>query len=120
EQKKVMQALIELSRSTQIPLIATNDVHYTVREDAAVQDVLVCIGTGKTIEDEDRLKFPTDQLYLKSAEEMESLFAHVPEACRNTVEAANKCELELRFGQSILPAFKPIPDGMTAHEYLLK
>ncbi len=120
EQKKVMQALIELSRSTQIPLVATNDVHYTVARGRCGAGCAVCIGTGKTIEDEDRLKFPTDQLYLKSAEEMAQLFAHVPEALPQYGGSGQQCELELRFGQSILPAFKPIPDGMTAHEYLLK
>src|SRR5690606_40068301 len=85
EQKKVMQGLIELSGDTGIPLIATNDVHYIAREDATVQDVLVCIGTGKSIEDEDQIKFPSDQLCLKSAEEMKRLFADVLEAIANTL-----------------------------------
>jgi len=118
EQKKVMQGLIELSQQTDIPLIATNDVHYIAREDQAVQDVLICIGTGKTVEDEDRLRFPSDQLYMKSADEMAKLFAHVPEAIANTVAVAEQCELTLTFGRSILPAFRPIPDGQTAHTYL--
>lgn len=120
EQKQVNQDLIRLSQETGIPLVATNDVHYISREDAEVQDVLICIGTGKTLEDEDRLKFPTDQLYLKSAEEMSRLFAHVPEAIANTVKIAEQCRLELEFGKSILPAFEPIPEGLTAHEYLTK
>lgn len=120
DQKRVMQGLIELSRETGIPLIATNDVHYIAREDATVQDVLICIGTGKTLDDEDRLKFSSDQLYMKSAEEMARLFAHVPEAVENTLRVAESCRLELEFGRTILPAFSPIPDGMTAHQYLTR
>jgi len=119
EQKRVNQELIRLSGETGIPLIATNDVHYISRQDAEVQDVLICIGTGKTIEDQDRLRFASDQLYLKSPEEMARLFAHVPEAIANTLVVADKCNLELTFGRSVLPEFKPIPDGMTAHAYLI-
>lgn len=120
DQKKVMQRMLELSRTTGIPLVATNDVHYIASEDQAVQDVLLCIGTGKTLEDSERLKFPSDQLYLKSSEEMYQLFAHVPEALYNTQRIAEKCQLELKFGQLILPRFEPIPAPMTAEQYLLK
>ncbi|MVP00907.1 DNA polymerase III subunit alpha [Paenibacillus lutrae] len=118
EQKKVMQGMIELSRDTGIPLIATNDVHYVRQPDHVVQDVLLCIGTGKTVDDPQRLKFETSQLYLKSEEEMRSLFAHVPEALDNTVLVADKCRLELEFGKSVLPRFQPIPEQLTAGEYL--
>ncbi|WP_068773529.1 DNA polymerase III subunit alpha [Paenibacillus sp. FJAT-26967] len=118
EQKKVMQGMIELSRDTGIPLVATNDVHYVRQPDHVVQDVLLCIGTGKTVDDPQRLKFETSQLYLKSEEEMRSLFAHVPEALDNTVLVADKCRLELEFGKSVLPRFQPIPEELTAGEYL--
>ncbi|WP_041044842.1 DNA polymerase III subunit alpha, partial [Gordoniibacillus kamchatkensis] len=119
EQKKVMKAMIELSRETGIPLVATNDVHYVHEDDAAVQDVLLCIGTGTTIDDPERkLKPQTSQLYLKNAEAMRSLFAHVPEALDNSVRIAEKCALELEFGRSILPEFRPLPAGLTAGQYL--
>ncbi|WP_217559820.1 DNA polymerase III subunit alpha [Paenibacillus sp. GbtcB18] len=118
EQKKVMQGMIELSRETGIPLVATNDVHYVREQDHVVQDVLLCIGTGKTVDDPQRLKFETSQLYLKSEDEMRKLFAHVPEALDNTLLVAKKCELVLNFDQSILPKFKPIPEGLSAGEYL--
>ncbi|PYI57069.1 DNA polymerase III subunit alpha [Paenibacillus flagellatus] len=120
EQKKVMQAMIALSRETGIPLVATNDVHYVHAEDHVMQDVLICIGTGKTVDDPDRLKFHTEQMYLKSPEEMARLYAHVPEALDNTVRIAEKCALELEFGRSILPEYRPIPDGLTAGRYLRK
>jgi DNA polymerase-3 subunit alpha len=118
EQKKVNQAMIRLSQETGISLVATNDVHYVLPEDHAAQDILLCIGTGKTVEDQDRLKFSSTQLYLKSGDEMAGLFPHVPAAVANTAQVAAKCELKLEFGQSILPRFKPIPEPMTAGEYL--
>jgi DNA polymerase-3 subunit alpha len=118
EQKKVMHSMIELSRETGIPLIATNDSHYVREPDHVVQDILLCIGTGKTVDDPDRLKFSSNQLYLKSDEEMKRLFAHVPEAIANTIVVADRCQLELEFGRSILPRFRPIPEGMSAAEYL--
>ncbi|MBP1993262.1 DNA polymerase III subunit alpha [Paenibacillus eucommiae] len=120
EQKKVMQAMIGLSQETGIPLIATNDAHYIREPDHAVQDILLCIGTGKTVDDPDRLRFSSNQLYLKSGEEMQRLFAHVPEAIANTELVAQRCELVLEFGQSILPRFRPIPEGLSAGEYLLE
>jgi DNA polymerase-3 subunit alpha len=118
EQKKVMQGMIELSRETGIPLIATNDVHYVREPDHVVQDILICIGTGKTVDDPDRLKMGTSQMFLKSDTEMRRLFAHVPEALDATLEVAEKCQLELEFGQSILPRFSPIPEGNSAAGYL--
>ncbi|WP_310549783.1 DNA polymerase III subunit alpha [Paenibacillus glufosinatiresistens] len=118
EQKRVNPKLIALAGELGIGLAATNDVHYLSREDAAMQDVLICIGTGKTVDDEDRLKIGTDQLYLKNDAEMAALFPHVPEAIANTAAIAEKCNLELEFGRHILPAYDPIPDGLDAPAYL--
>ncbi|MCS7463615.1 DNA polymerase III subunit alpha, partial [Paenibacillus doosanensis] len=118
EQKKVMQSMLRLSEDTGVPLIVTNDVHYVREPDAQVQDILLCIGTGKTVDDPERLKFPSTQLYLKSADEMKRLFAHVPQAIENTRIVAKRCNLELEFGRSILPQFEPIPEERTAGEYL--
>ncbi|WP_017811242.1 DNA polymerase III subunit alpha [Paenibacillus shenyangensis] len=118
EQKKVTPLLIELARELSIPLVATNDVHYLTEEDAKTQDVLICIGTGKTVEDESRLRIPTNQLYLKNEEQMEALFRYVPEAIDNTTVIADKCHLELTFGTSLLPAYHPLPEGMNAGTYL--
>ncbi|MDP5274408.1 DNA polymerase III subunit alpha [Chengkuizengella axinellae] len=118
EQKKVLKSMIELSRETKIPLVATNDVHYIEQDDFSVQDVLICIGTGKTIEDTKRMKFQTDQLYLKSQSEMADLFSFVPEAIENTKVIEEKCNLHLELGASILPEYNPIPEAITAHTYL--
>ncbi|GGF92333.1 DNA polymerase III subunit alpha [Paenibacillus aceti] len=118
EQKMVNPQLIQLAEETGIALVATNDVHYLEQTDAEVQDVLICIGTGKSVEDEDRLKMNTNQLYLKNGAQMAALFPHVPEAIRNTAVIAHKCELELEFGKHILPAYRPIPEGMDAAAYL--
>lgn len=118
EQKRVNPQLIELAEELGVQLVATNDVHYLNREDAAMQDVLICIGTGKTVEDEGRLQIPTDQLYFKSGEEMSRLFPHVKQALENTAVIADKCNLELEFGRSILPEYRPIPDGMDSAQYL--
>ncbi|GAA0133689.1 DNA polymerase III subunit alpha [Paenibacillus sp. YSY-4.3] len=118
EQKKVLPELIKLARELGVQLVATNDVHYLNQEDAEVQDVLICIGTGKTVEDEERLQIPTDQLYLKSGAEMAALFPYIADAVANTKAIADKCNLELQFGRHILPAYRPIPDGVTAESYL--
>jgi len=118
EQKKVNPLLVELARETGIGLVATNDVHYLGEGDAEVQDVLICIGTGKTVEDEDRFKIGTSQLYMKSGPQMAALFPHISEALDNTAKIADKCELELTFGRHILPEFRPVPEGMTSATYL--
>ncbi|WP_188993187.1 DNA polymerase III subunit alpha [Paenibacillus nasutitermitis] len=118
DQKKVVQGMIALSEETGIPLAATNDVHYILPEDAAMQDVLICIGTGKTTEDADRMKMLTNQMYLKSADEMELLFRQAPQALAHTVDIADKCQLELAFGRALLPSFSPIPAEMTSASYL--
>jgi DNA polymerase-3 subunit alpha len=117
EQQKVNRQLIEWSREMGIGLIATNDVHYTDREDYEMHDCLLCIQTGRKLADEDRMRFANDQFYLKPAEEMARLFAHVPEAIRNTVEIAERCRVEIPLGQKLLPRF-PVPEGKTAGEYL--
>lgn len=118
EQKRIMDGLIALSKQTGVKLVATNDVHYISREDAQLQDILLCIGTGKTIEDENRLRFQSDQLYLKSPDEMMELFAYVPEAVHATVEIAQKCHLNLEESKAVLPKYKPLPEGVSSFEYL--
>ncbi|MBB6732616.1 DNA polymerase III subunit alpha [Cohnella zeiphila] len=118
DQKKTAAGVLRLSQETGIPVAATNDSHYLREEDAGLQEVLLCIGTGKTLEDEDRLKMDTSQIYLKSGEEMAALFRHVPEAIANTALIADRCELELEFGKHILPQYRPLPEGLSAGEYL--
>ncbi|WP_138496263.1 DNA polymerase III subunit alpha, partial [Paenibacillus pinistramenti] len=118
EQKKVNPLLVELARETGVQLVATNDVHYLQRQDADVQDVLICIGTGKTVDDEERFRIPTDQLYFKSQQEMSVLFPQWAEAAANTAVIAGKCNLELEFGRSILPEYRPLPARLSAAGYL--
>ncbi|ANS73738.1 DNA polymerase III subunit alpha [Paenibacillus yonginensis] len=118
EQKKVNPQLVDLAREIGVQLVATNDVHYLRQEDADVQDVLICIGTGKNVDDEERFKIPTDQLYLKSQAEMARLFPQWAEAVANTAVIAEKCNLELEFGRSILPEYRPLPEGLDAAGYL--
>jgi len=119
DQKKINSDLIALSNETGIPLVATNDVHYILKEDAPVHDALLCIQTGKTLEDESRLKFPTDEFYLKSAEEMQSLFSYIPQAMENTLKIAERCNVELDFSTLYLPSYQ-VPDGYTQDGYLEK
>ncbi|MFD0673426.1 DNA polymerase III subunit alpha [Cohnella sp. GCM10027633] len=118
EQKKIAAGVLRIAEETGIPLAATNDSHYLNPGDSGLQDVLICIGTGKTLDDTDRLKITTNEIYLKSGEEMAALFPHVPEALANTVRIAESCTLELEFGKHILPAFSPLPEGKTAGPYL--
>lgn len=118
EQKRAGSMMIELAKQLNIPLVATNDVHYVAQRDAEMQEVLICIGTGKTLRDEDRLKMDTDQMYLKSGEEMLERFIHVPEAIANTRLIAERCQLELTLGRAKLPQFAPIPDSHTSASYL--
>ncbi len=119
EQSLVNQEVVRMSRETGIPLIATNDVHYVDKEDAAAQDILLCIQTGKTILEEDRLKFQGQEFYLKSSEEMYELFKYVPDALENTAKIAEMCSLEFNFGQVHLPAFD-VPEGYTSDTYIRK
>lgn len=117
EQRMVNKELIKISKETGIPLVATNDVHYLKKEDALVHDILLCIQTGKTIDEEDRMKFPTNEFYLKSPEEMKSIFYDNLEALENTVWIANRCNVDLEFGSLHLPEYK-VPEGYTNEEYL--
>lgn len=110
EQRIVNEALIALSRELSIPLVATNDCHYIRREDAEAHEVLLCIQTGKTLEDKDRMRFGTDQFYFRSPEEMKHLFQKCPEAIKNTVRIAERCNLTLDFGHLHLPQFEISPD----------
>jgi DNA polymerase-3 subunit alpha len=109
-QRRVNEALIRLSKELSIPLVATNDCHYLKREEARAHDVLLCIQTGKVLSDENRLKFSTDEFYFKSPEEMEEAFRDIPEAIRNTIEIAQKCNLELELDTPHLPRF-PLDKG---------
>jgi DNA polymerase-3 subunit alpha len=117
EQRTVLTKLVEMSRSTGIPLVPTNDLHYTVREDAKPHDVLLCIQQQKVQTDTNRLRFDSDQFYMKSAEEMREVFRDLPEACDNTLRIAEMCELELSYGDLHLPRFEP-PAGMGHDAYL--
>ncbi len=119
EDQVVLPQLIRLARETGIPMVATNDAHYITKEDAKMQSILLCIQTGKTIADADRMEFQTDEFYLKSTDEMYDLFAMVPEACENTNKIVEQCNFEFTFGETKLPYFKA-PDGMENQEYFEK
>ena len=117
EQKIVNQALVKMSAETGIPLICTNDSHYIYKEDADPHDILLCIQTGKTILDEDRMRYEGGQFYVKSPQEMYELFSFAPEACRNTAKIAERCNVTFTFHDLKLPRFD-VPEGKTAKEYL--
>ena len=114
------QKLIELSRQLDIPLVATNDAHYLKKEDAYNHEVLLCIQTGKRMSDEDRMRFETDELYVKSPEEMISYFSNVPDAIENTVKIADKCNVEFEFGHTILPNYDVPQEFKTHYDYVEK
>ncbi len=117
EQTAVLQRLIAISKDTGISLVATNDSHYTKREDARAQDVLMCIGTGRTYDDETRMKFSGEEFFLKSAEEMSSVFADLPEALENTAEIRDKCDFDLETGKLHFPDFQ-VPKGHSHMSFL--
>jgi DNA polymerase-3 subunit alpha len=117
EEEEVNGKLIGLGRELGIPLVASNDVHYVEKGNARAHDVLLCIQTGKTMEDTNRLRFPSDEFYLKTGEEMAALFSEVPEALTNTRAIAERCQVELEFGSLHLPHF-PVPGGNPANKYL--
>ena len=119
EDTTVLPQLIRLSRETGIPMVATNDSHYITREDAKMQSILLCIQTGKTVNDVDRMEFQTEEFYVKSTDEMYDLFSMVPEACENTNKIAEQCNFDFVFGDTKLPYFKA-PDGMENQEYFEK
>ncbi|SKA86978.1 DNA polymerase III catalytic subunit, DnaE type [Clostridium sp. USBA 49] len=117
EQLAVNEELIKLSKELNIPLICTNDVHYINKEDAKAHDILLCIQTGKTVDEENRMRYPTDEFYLKSPEEMYEIFSYIPEALENTVKIAEQCNFDYEFHVSKLPKF-PLPSGLNAYDYL--
>jgi len=120
EQVLVNQKLIELSRKLNIPLVATNDAHYSKKEDAYNHEVLLCIQTGKRMSDEDRMRFDTDELYIKSPTEMKEYFSNIPEAIENTVKISEECNVEFEFGHTILPNYD-VPEEYSSHfDYLKK
>ncbi|MCD8321497.1 MAG: DNA polymerase III subunit alpha [Oscillospiraceae bacterium] len=112
EERRAAQGLIRLHRETGIPLAVTNDAHYLRREDSRLQDVLMCIQMGKTVDDPDRMRFNSQELYLKSEEEMRALFPDLPEAYDNTVKIAEQCRFDFEFGHYHLPRFQ-LPEGET-------
>ncbi|MCI9597751.1 MAG: DNA polymerase III subunit alpha [Firmicutes bacterium] len=117
EEANILPDMIRLHEETGIPFAATNDVHYVKREDAKAHDVLLCIQTAATIEEEDRMRFPNDEFYLKSEEEMRKIFANFPAACDNTEKIADQCDVTFEFGHLHLPEFKA-PDGKSNQDYL--
>ena len=120
EEQKAAQGLIRLHRETGIPLALTNDAHYIKKEDAYYQDVLMCIQMGKTVDDPARMRFESQELYLKSEEEMRALFPELPEAADNTVDIAGRCNFDFQFGHYHLPRFK-LPEGESdSYAYLRK
>ncbi len=119
EQRDINPRIFQLSRELDIPVVLTNDAHYTTREDAYLQDVLMCIQMGKTMDDPDRMRFETQEFYLKSEEEMASLFPEHPEILDNTMKIAARCQVDFAFGHYHLPVYD-VPEGYTAQEYLHK
>ena len=117
EQAEIRPSLLRLSVETGIPLVATNDVHYVEQKDASVQDVLLCIQTNALVDDKDRMRFDSDQYYLKSEEEMRELFRLLPEACDNTEFIASRCHFDFDFDTLHIPDF-PVPQGTTPAYYL--
>ncbi|HZJ57396.1 MAG TPA: DNA polymerase III subunit alpha [Clostridia bacterium] len=117
DQVRVNPLIAELSKDTGIPLVATNDVHYVNSGDAPAHDVLICIQTGKTVEDEDRMRFNSLDFYLKSPEEMQELFASYPDAIENTTKIAERCNVEFDFDTLHLPQYD-VPEGFTAAQFL--
>ena len=119
QQQTVNQALIRMSAETGIPLVATNDVHYTGEDDVKPHDILLCIQTGKKLADEDRMRYEGGQYYIKSETEMRQLFPYALEALENTQKIADRCNVEIEFGVTKLPKYD-VPEGYTSWEYLNK
>jgi len=120
EQVLANQKLVQLARKLDIPLVATNDAHYLKREDAYNHEILLCIQTGKRMSDEDRMRFETDELYVKSPQEMSDYFAAFPDAIENTVKIADKCNVEFEFGHTILPNYDVPPEFETHYDFFKK
>lgn len=119
EQKLVNPGIMRLSKETGIPIVCTNDSHYIMAEDAEAHDILLCIQTGKVVTDEDRMRYTGGQYYLKSQKEMELLFPYALEGLHNTMEIADKCNVEIVFGEQKVPRFD-VPKPYDAYEYLCK
>ena len=117
EERKVNDGLRRIARETGLPMVVTNDAHYLRREDAKMQDVLMCVQMGKTVDDPDRMRFGSEEYYVKSEEEMRALFPDLQEAYDNTVRIAERCNVEFTFGKYHLPEFK-LPEGVTSLSYL--
>ena len=120
DQALVNQKLVELSKKLDIPLVATNDAHYLKKEDAYNHEILLCIQTGKRMTDTDRMRFETDDFYIKSPEEMKEFFPYLPEAIENTVKIAEKCNVEFEFGHTILPNYEVPSEFSTHYDYFKK
>jgi DNA polymerase-3 subunit alpha len=118
-QLQVNERLLEIGHQLSLPAVATNDCHYLHRKDAKAQEVLLCIQTGKTLQDNDRMRFPSDEFYFKSPQEMAALFQNIPEAINHTVEITEQCNLEMRFDEKHIPRIT-VPAGETAESYLEK
>ena len=116
EQQVVNRGIVPLARELELPLVATNDVHYLRQGDAQPHDVLLCIGTGKTVNDAQRLRYHGDQFFLKTADQMAAVFGDYPEALKNTVRIAERCDVTIPSGQNHLPSFA-VPDGFTVDSY---
>ncbi len=119
QQQTVNQQLLRLSKETGIALVATNDVHYTYEADAEPHDILLCLQTGKKLSDENRMRYEGGQYYVKSEAQMKALFPYAAEAVENTQKIADRCEVEIEFGNTKLPDF-PVPEGFTTFSYLQK
>ena len=119
DQQQVNQALLRMSQETGIELVCTNDVHYTYADDAKAHDILLCIQTGKKVNDEDRMRYEGGKYYVKSPEEMAQLFPYALQALENTQKIAERCNVEIEFGVTKLPKYD-VPDGYTSWEYLNK
>jgi len=119
EQKTANDALMRLSEETGIPLVATNDVHYISQDDAEAHDVLLCIQTNKTVDDDNRMRYEGDQFYLKTREEMYELFPYAHEALANTQKIADRCQVEIIFNEYKLPKF-PLPPDVSPLDYITK
>lgn len=118
-ESRVMADLLKLGKDLHLPLLATNDLHYTRKEDAAAHEVLLCVQSGSTIADPKRFKFENDEFYLKSPDQMRELFKDIPESCDNTLLVAERCNVTLREGENLLPKFT-VPDGESEDTWLRK
>ncbi|MCH8158179.1 MAG: DNA polymerase III subunit alpha, partial [Nitrospinae bacterium] len=117
-QERVNQEIIKIAEKLSLPLVATNNCHYLEREDFRAHEILLCLQTGKTITDQYRMRYPSDEYYFKSPEEMMQLFRDVPEAIENTVKIAERCELDIEFDKLNLPDY-PVPENFTLDSYLV-